>query len=218
MDISSSLSNLSQENIDSLKELPNDAIPNLELSFPRKTESKTNIILKESRENIHEKMHSSADKIQRNSEIEYINPDLFKDFYSDYMDFKGYVNDILNSGLHDFFRKPADTPSLNKRLEKETAIGKETQELKNKIKELSKENEILNNNCKTYWSIIQLLSKNIKDSVIQEQTIHQINNDILNERTSNTSQQANDNNKNENDLATSNERNFSIEGENREIF
>ena len=59
-----------------------------------------------------------------------------------------------------------------------------------------------------------MLSKNIKDSVIQEQTINQINNDVLNERTSNTSQQANDNNKNENDLATSNERNFSIEGEN----
>ena len=67
----------------------------------------------------------------------YVTNDDFEAFYEDYLEYKGYVNDILNTLI------PKD--DILHRIEKEntTEHSKKIKSLQNQIEDLKKENEVL---------------------------------------------------------------------------
>ena len=67
----------------------------------------------------------------------YVKNDVFEAFYEDYLEYKGYVNDILNTLI------PKD--DILHRLEKEntTEHSKKIKSLQNRIEDLKKEIEVL---------------------------------------------------------------------------
>ena len=67
----------------------------------------------------------------------YVKNDAFEAFYEDYLEYKGYVNDILNTLI--------PTDDILHRIEKEntTEHSKKIKPLQNQIEDLKKENEVL---------------------------------------------------------------------------
>ena len=67
----------------------------------------------------------------------YVKNDVFEAFYEDYLEYKGYFNDILNTLI------PKD--DILHRIEKEdtTEHSKKLKSLQNQIEDLKKENEVL---------------------------------------------------------------------------
>ena len=106
----------------------------------------------------------------------YVKNDVFEAFYEDYLEYKGYVNDILNTLI------PKDDILHRTEKENTTEHSKKIKSLQNQIEDLKKENEVLkeiltskfdfnennvsNNNIDNTWKTVKTSRNNTVNSKV----------------------------------------------------
>ena len=114
----------------------------------------------------------------------YVKNDVFEAFYEDYLEYKGYVNDILNTLI------PKD--DILHRIEKEntTEHSKKIKSLQNQIEDMKKKNEVLkeiltskfdfnennvsNNNIDKTWKTVKTSRNNTVNNKVNNRRFNSI--------------------------------------------
>ena len=110
---------------------------------------------------------SNEEKKCQHSQLKCLNKDVYNTFYKDYIDFKNYINDILKNN----FKLPGNSFTEKAEELQPKSYDNTINELNDKIQSLTKENDIIKQENKTFLKITELMRRetNKEELSVQQQ-------------------------------------------------
>ena len=110
---------------------------------------------------------SNEEKKCQHSQLKCLNKDVYNTFYKDYIDFKNYINDILKNN----FKLPGNSFTEKAEELQQKSYDNTINELNDKIQSLTKENDIIKQENKTFLKITELMRRetNKEELSVQQQ-------------------------------------------------